>query len=157
MYTLNLEEQHLLKIAGSFDALAKIALGSLDRMRQEHPIIIQICGPMSTGGLGNLEANMARFDRAIQIAEARGVSVFNQVHFQEAIIRICEWKPGEPYPIGLLEDFYGQIFAAGHIDKGVFLPNWRTSIGSRWEWKRFRKLQIPVESYPKEWLQELIL
>jgi len=157
MYTLTTEEQNLLLSVKSFDALAEIALSSLVRMRGEHLTIVQICGPMSTGGLGNLAANMDRFNRAINVAVSRDVSVFNQIHFQEAMIRICKWEESQPYPMDLLERFYGRIFSAGHIDKGLFLPDWRSSIGARWEWDEFQKLQIPVEDYPEDWLQEILL
>jgi hypothetical protein len=123
-------------------------------MKRQHPEIVQICGPMSTGGFGDFQKNMVWFNRAVEVAINHGVAVFNQILFQEELIRICGWQVGAPYPMELLLDFYGKVLPAGYITKGLFLPRWRTSLGSRWERKLLVDLGPSVEEYPIAWIQE---
>lgn len=111
MHILTSEEIDSLNSAVTFDQLADIALSSLVRVRNDHLEIIQICGPMSTGGCGNFQKNMERFNRSIEVAVSRGVMVFNQILFQEVMIRICNWKEGDPYPMDLLEVFYARVLS----------------------------------------------
>jgi hypothetical protein len=124
-------------------------------MKCEHAEIVQICGPMSTGGCGDFQRNMARFNAAIEVALRHGVAVFNQVLFQKEVIRICNWKVGSPYPMELLETFYGRIFLSGFLTKGLFLPDWDTSFGSRWERKLLASLGLATDDYPAAWMDEV--
>lgn len=152
MHQLESEELEALKAANTFDELADIALVFLARVRAAHQEVVQICGPMSTGGCGSFEGNMERFNRAVAVAVEKGVVVFNQVLFQEAMIRICAWKDGDPYPEGLLTIFYQRVLSSGHITKGLFLSDWESSRGARWEYDFLVSNNIPVEGYPLEWL-----
>ncbi|HEY0010918.1 MAG TPA: DUF4406 domain-containing protein [Candidatus Paceibacterota bacterium] len=148
-------EREALKEANSYEEAADIAIAILARMRDLGQPIVQICGPMSTGGLGSLRENMQRFQRAVDIAIAKGITVFNQVAFQEAIIRLSNYKEGsEEYGMDILERFYQRVFEAGYIDAFMFLPGWESSIGTRWEREVGSKLGIEVKEYPIEWLEE---
>lgn len=146
------EELRVLESATTLDELADAATSFLKRMKQEYEVVVQICGPMSTGGCGTFEGNMARFNRSVEVAIENGAAVFNQVLFQEAMIRICNWKEGDPYPEQLLTVFYARVLSSGYIDKGLFLSGWETSTGSRWERNFLTSLGIPTEEYPPEWL-----
>ncbi len=153
MHSLTSEELQILESIRTFDELAELAIQTLERMKQEHSKIVQICGPMSTGGCGDFERNMHRFNRSIEIAVSHGVAVFNQILFQTAMIRICEWKEGDPYPTDLLDVFYRRVLSSGHITKGLFLPDWESSTGARWEWNFLSERGIAVEEYP--WIGEI--
>jgi hypothetical protein len=155
VHSLTLEETQELESVQTFDELAELAISTLARMKCEGLDIVQICGPMSTGGCGNFQKNMARFVRSIEIAHRHGINVFNQVLFQEAVIRICSWTEGEPYPMDLLEVFYAKVLQSGYITKGLFLPDWESSVGARWEREFLCKLSISVEDYPSEWIAAL--
>lgn len=148
-------EREALSKADSYEEAADIAIALLARMREQGKPIVQICGPMSTGGLGNLRENMQRFQRAVDIAIEKGITVFNQVAFQEAIIRLSSYQEGDTeYDMGILERFYRRVFEAGHIDAFLFLPDWESSVGTRWEREVAAKVGIEVKEYPLEWLAE---
>jgi len=151
---LTSEEAQSLNSVCSFDELAEIAISMLARVKGEHAEIVQICGPMSTGGCGDFKKNMERFNRSIEVAQVHGVAVFNQVLFQDVVIKLCNWKEGSPYPMELLEVFYGRVLSSGHITKGLFLPDWESSVGARWERNLLSGLGIAIEDYPSSWLDE---
>lgn len=111
----------------------------------------QVCGPISTGGLGTRELNNARFALAIERAQANGLLVFNQLPFQEALVRLSRYpEPG--YNELNLEEFYGPIFACGHVRRVLFLSDWQTSRGARWERERAAEHAITIDEYPEHWL-----
>jgi hypothetical protein len=146
-------EKKALKNVATLEETAEIAIAILIRMKQLNGHkVIAICGPMSTGGLGNLQTNMCRFRRAIAIASKNGLVVFDQTPFQEAIIRVTGYKEGVEYCVDILEVFYRKIFESGHISKALFLPRWQTSKGASWERQLLASLKIPIEEYPEEWL-----
>ena len=41
------------------------------------------------------------------------------------MIRICDWKEGSPYPMALLETFYGRVLSAGYITKRAVSARFR--------------------------------
>jgi hypothetical protein len=53
MHRLTPAEQQALQCVSTFEELADIAIATLRRMGDAHKEIVQICGPMSTGGCGN--------------------------------------------------------------------------------------------------------
>ena len=147
------EEMVLLRNVETFEELANIAVSSLERMSREGHEIVQICGPMSTGGLGNFAGNMARFRLAIDRAVDHGLAVFDQLPFQQEIIRLCSFKENqEEYDWEILEIFYRGIFESGHVKRAFFLDGWQNSTGASWERRLVTSLGIPVENYPTEWL-----
>ena len=149
------EEKRRLKEAGKISELADIALVVLDRMSvsSDNREITQICGPMTTGGLGNLRDNMALFEYAITVAGENGFYVFNQLPFQDGMVRILNWAPGQKvYRQEILEEFYRPIFASGKVQKTLFLPDWQSSHGASWEFELLGKLGIPRDDFPIELL-----
>lgn len=146
-------EKEALKNTATLTETASIAISILVRMKESNGHqVVTICGPMSTGGLGNIEANMHRFRQAIDAAQDNGLVVFNQVPFQEAIVRITGYKEGSEYCMDILEIFYRNIFESGYISKTLFLPGWQSSRGASWERELVTSLGIPAEEYPIEWL-----
>lgn len=148
------KEHRLLETVSTFEETAEVALTILARMSHPNREIAQICGPMSTGGLGNLRANMIRFQLAVDRALDNGLVVFDQIPFQQAIIRLCKLKKNNQteYDWEILEIFYRQIFESGHVHRTLFLPGWQESIGARWERELVTKLGLIVEEYPTHWL-----
>lgn len=148
-------EVEALKRASTFEQTADIAIVILASMRALDQPVVQICGPMSTGGLGNLNRNLAYFQRAIDVASEKGLTVFNQIPFQQAIDRIDQVSKNGQYCMDILEVFYRRVFESGHISKTLFLPDWQSSIGATWERNLVAELGIPIEEYPTEWLEEI--
>ena len=66
--------------------LAPVALEILAELQTVNKEIVQLCGPMSTGGFRDLDANMKIFETCIEIALRNGLFVFNQVPFQTAMM-----------------------------------------------------------------------
>lgn len=141
-----------LETATSFEALVDIAITILKRIKKEGHEVVQICGPMSTGGLGNIEDNFAFFRKAIEKAREQGLVVFDQTHFQHAMQRLSQHLVNDEYNMDILEIFYKKVFESGLISKALFLPKWETSKGSCWERDFLSDKSIVVEDYPIEWL-----
>lgn len=145
----------------SMDNLAEIAITILARMSKQKKPIVQICGPMSTGGFYNLSKNMRIFEHIISKAENAGHLVFNQIPFQKSIIKICNFKEDfTVYPIEILEIFYKKIFKSGFISKTLFIPDYKSfkgyksSKGASWEYELCKKEKICAEICPIEWLHD---
>ena len=130
-----------------------VALGILRRMSALEKPIVQICGPMTTGGRGSLKANMAFFKKAQLVASDKGLVIFDQTPFQDAMIRLSlEWGKRKEYCMPILEVFYRGVFQSGYIAALYFLPDWERSVGSIWERKEGVKLGLTILEYPMEWL-----
>jgi len=132
------------RTAVDFEDLGQVAIRVLSRM-EKNGLIVQICGPITTGGLGSHKLNLARFQIAIETLKADGYNVFDQMPFQSFMIKLL--KLGHSGR-ALLEDFYGSIFASSLIKFLFFLPLWETSIGAKWERQRVLMYRLPFADYP---------
>jgi hypothetical protein len=145
-----------LNSAQTFEKLADIGIGILKEMSLSGKPIVEICGPVSTGGLGSVEKNINRLRGAINIANKKGLQVFNQTPFESAMSRLSDKYPKvNGYPIAILEIFYKKLFESGYITKLLFLPDWQSSKGATWERNIGPTLGLIVEEYPGEWLLEI--
>jgi hypothetical protein len=147
------DEKAALEGVASLEEAADIGISILKRMKAEGKPVIQICGPMSTGGAGSIEKNMSRFEAAVDTAVQNGLTVFNQIPFQNAIIRVTDYYEGAPYNTDILEVFYRRMFESGYMDGILLLPDWESSKGAIWERELALKLGMNIEDYPIEWLE----
>jgi hypothetical protein len=135
------DEDYLeLERAQTCKELLPIGLRVLERMRAAgYTRIVQVCGPISTGGLGSVAENIAAMDEMICELVERGFPVFNQMPFEGAMERVHRaWKrSGETgYCWPILNDFYLPIFESGYIKTLAFLRHWRDSTGACWEFAK---------------------
>ncbi|MEZ4180468.1 MAG: DUF4406 domain-containing protein [Candidatus Doudnabacteria bacterium] len=130
----------MLQNARTYSDLCEIALEQLNKFADQQ--IVQVCGPMTTGGLGSFEKNMEFFNRAITVLEDQGYIVFNQTSYNNDMLRIYAQTNENGYPQDLLVDFYEPIFKSKLIKELHFLPKWETSVGSRWERATAQKLDF---------------
>jgi len=145
------DERALLVHAKTMHDLAHIAERVLERMPQP---IHQVCGPLSTGGLGCLRQNAARFEYAVHELDRRGYSVFNQMLFQDRMTEILPEVPADgEYHWEILTVFYERIFQSGRVRQLWFIPGRDSSRGTCWEQRRTQTLGITQVDYPYEWLQ----
>ena len=152
-YYWTVAERTALEKISSWDDMIPVALGILRRMSALEKPIVQICGPMTTGGRGSLAANMAFFKRAQLVASNHGLVIFDQTPFQDAMIRLSsEWGKRQEYCTPILEVFYRGVFQSGHVSALYFLPGWEGSVGSRWEREEGARLSLTILEYPMEWL-----
>lgn len=101
----------------TYKEMATIALRILERMPGP---IMQICGPISTGGKGSKKENMKEFNKAIFFFHEQDENVFDQIPFQEAMTRLS--KEVEGYDKRVLTDFYLPLFESGKVTTFKFLP-----------------------------------
>ncbi len=106
----------------AFDLLSKIPSNDIG----------QVCGPISTGGLGSVEENLRVFNETIQRLSEKYV-IFDQMPFEPALRFMCEQAKQQNKTLNILEGFYLPIFESGKIKTLYFLPTWKTSSGAQWE------------------------
>jgi len=131
-----------------FKDLSQVALRVLRRMAEDGPVV-QVCGPITNGGLGCRQLNVDRFRTAIEILGADGYNVFDQMPFQPAMIKLLQ----SGFRVSsLLEDFYGAIFRSGLVRLLFFLPLWETSSGAIWERRQILLHRLPFTDFPEDLL-----
>lgn len=126
---LHKKEQQISE-ARSLRRLADIAMASLCRLPQP---VVQVCGPLTTGGKGTLMENMAYFYEAIHFLHYEfNFSVFDQIFFHGKISVLAEQVSGgrRERHREILQNFYTPIFDSGLISLALFLPGWHTSRGA---------------------------
>ncbi|MBN2198001.1 DUF4406 domain-containing protein [Candidatus Wolfebacteria bacterium] len=140
----------LLKKAKSLKDLVKIAERVLIKIPNPRA---QLCGPISTGGTGNVKTNIKNLQKSIKILESKGVNIFNHLKFEPILDKLSiNWEQLKPYPdIPILEDFYGKIFETKLLNIIYFLPNWETSLGAKWEYNYANKLGIKIFVLSNNW------
>jgi hypothetical protein len=121
-----------------------------------------VCGPISTGGTGNLETNLKIFDAAIEGRLKQGKAVFSQRPYENALFRLRqEWrdrnaKGSGDYYWAILTEFYRPLFEAGIITHAVFIPGWESSTGAVWEREEFSRLQVRVTELSQEEIESFL-
>lgn len=142
-----------IRTASSIGELFTIALRTIRRSDARWPIDI-LCGPMTTGGFGSLETNLAVFRRSLDLlSQEQGYRPFDQMPFQPALARLAASLPRRNgYCSAILQEFYFPLFefmaVEGYLRRGIFLPRWATSVGATHERIRLRDLKIALEEYP---------
>lgn len=136
-----------LKLAKTIPDLCKVAFMVIHRMPRP---VVQVCGPISTGGLGSVEENLMVFRRYIQAMQKKGRHVFDQMPFEPPMQRIRAACRDRSIERSILYDFYLPLFKSGSISELVFMPNWKESIGACWEFAQgtILKMKITLLSHP---------
>lgn len=142
------EDELEAETANTYAALLAVALRVIKRTDLSDPLLplMIVCGPISTGGLGSQEQNLALFDITINRLRASGCKVFNQIPFERHIFRIKE-RLGDSGERLLLE-FYLPLFESGLIKMMFFMKNWDTSNGASWEHREAKRLGIKIVYAP---------
>jgi hypothetical protein len=119
----------------SMYAIARRVIGRMPRP------IVEVCGPIASGGLGNPEANLELFNKTIQKLQDQALNVFDQMPFE---IPMQQLKKKLAHPSEILDGFYLPLFESKDISTLYFIPNWQSSIGSNWEHDLGKKLGIEI-------------
>lgn len=103
----------------------------------------EVCGPITSGGLGSREKNLKAFLAAIAKLQAAGNPIFDQLPFEEKLYEFTQavWYQGG---LQLLNEFYLPLFQSRLIEVFYFMPLWRTSMGATWEHEKAKKLGIRI-------------
>lgn len=118
-----------------------IASRILERMPKN---LSQVCGPISTGGKGNIVDNLLEFNKKIIKLQEEGLDVFDQMPFEDPMHRMMLNFSKEEYMHNILTDFYLPIFESGKITELYFLPEWESSHGANWEHEQAKRLEIKI-------------
>jgi hypothetical protein len=142
----------------SFATLLQIALREMNTLASRGDVHV-ISGPISTGGLGSIEKNIAVFDKTVEHLRSQNYLVFDYGPYESGIAPLrTVWKAENPeahYCMPILEEFYGPLFETRLIKKAWFIHGWESSFGSTWERKKLSELEIPIEDLPPEWSRDL--
>lgn len=107
--------------------------------------LVQVCGPIGTGGLGSKEANLNAFNETIKDLQRKGLNVFDQMPFEAPMQELKEKvMPNGEYFESILTDFYQPLFESSVIYKFCFMPNWQSSKGANWEHEKAKELNIEI-------------
>lgn len=140
-------------------SFAQVAYHCLTVLRTMPRPISQLCGPISTGGLGSVEKNVLVFGRCIEKLRLEGLNPFDQIPMEPVIWDLVDrWREqgGEGYCHPILDEIYGPIFGSGMVSQTFFLPLWETSTGTRWERQRVTELGIEVHEFPRDWYESIL-
>jgi len=146
----------------TYTELAEVGVSILKRLFESGKRIVQVCGPMNTGGRGSLEENMKVFNLVIDHLVKQGEVVFDQRPFEKIMEKIKIIRGTIGYPYDLLEEFYGPIFASGYVDFLFFIPGWNKSensegsIGADWEYRRAAQSGIAIFEIKEELIERLL-
>lgn len=127
--------------ATSFEELVVVALGELKKFKDGAELV---CGPITTGGQGSVEANLAVFNKVIDHFVRVDRPIFSQMPYEGKIFLLRrEWINKDPnraneYYHGILERFYLPLIESGLIRTAWFIEGWESSVGAKWEHKQLR-------------------
>ena len=127
-----------LKSARSMSECLVLAFEILDRMPQP---VVMVSGPISTGGRGSVEENTRAFADAIRMTRISGKTVFNQLEFEDKFLEFSK-QSEMAYYTPILDDFFLPILKSGKIKQIIFMKDWQSSTGSRWEYTEAGQLGI---------------
>ena len=137
--------EHLQKISEckDYEDMVTVALDILMKMPKP---VVQVCGPVSTGGRGSIEKNLQRLENAMYKLVAQGIIVFDQASFEEPMQKIRQESSlnADESNLELLEKFYKPLFESGLITTLYFLPDWQSSFGATWERRQAERLGINI-------------
>ncbi len=139
----------------TFQELGTLAVEVLGKFPPNvHGKILQVCGPVSTGGFKSTKTNFLVLADAVRLLRERGDFVFDQTHLEEVIVGLWKRWKADPAHVGycwpILDDVYRPIFESGLVGTLLFLPGWECSTGACWERSIGHSLGIKVAPYPED-------
>lgn len=145
--------------ADSFSELVPLAIAELQKFSDGAEVV---CGPISTGGRGNVDTNLKVFSASIAKLQDEGRPIFSQVPYEERIFTFRKrWQESDSsrngqYYMPILDEFYYPLFQTGLIKKGWFIPGWESSFGARWEREQITGIGAEIEDLSEVWIDEIL-
>jgi hypothetical protein len=129
----------------TIEELGQLGVVIARRMRQP---LGQVCGPITSGGSGNVTENIRTINEWVNCLESKGLPIFNQLNFHSAIVRLH--REGKLPDMGeqLLNGFFLPLFENRILQKVLFVPNWQGSFGTAWERKKAAEFGIDIIDLP---------
>jgi hypothetical protein len=144
--------------ANSLTELFEVAFRELLKFPGECKMV---CGPISTGGLGDSKLNLAVFNAVIRKLLHRRQHIWSQMPYEGQIFRFRErWWNENPerrgdYYMPILEEFYRPLIRMRHFKQALFIPGWSSSFGACWEREEFAALNIPRKNIKSDWMVDI--
>lgn len=138
------EDIELLGKVKTVKEMFDIALRVLSRMARP---VVQVCGPITSGGKGNVDLNIKYLNDKISELQEKGINVFDQMVFEDATMRLKDELSKDKYFMDLFTYFYLPVFESGFIDGLCFLPGWESSRGANWEHEQAKRLGLRITYY----------
>lgn len=107
--------------------------------------IAQVCGPVTSGGKGNIKENLIHLNTSIKELQQKGIPIFDQMPFEETFHRIVKDKSLQQEYVNILNDFYEPLFRLNKIKTLYFVPGWESSRGANWEYEKAKELKIEIK------------
>jgi hypothetical protein len=145
------EHYTAIKDSNTYEELLTIAMDILSNMPRP---IVMVCGPISTGGAGNITENLKNYELTIKKLADDGHHVFNQMPFEKSIqtLRKKYGSDAREQNQIILDKFYLAIYSSGLISKMFFMHGWESSHGAKWERSIAQEKKIEIIDLPKEFL-----
>lgn len=137
------QDASLMARARNFIELKEVAEDVILRMPAP---VHQVCGPMYTGG-GDADENSTAIAHAILDLRWRRMSVFSQLEYQMAMLRIMQTRAYRGDEQQILDEFYLPLFERRRITVLHFLEHWNLSTGAVWEHEQGTRLGMQIHYY----------
>ena len=140
--------------ASSLSALAMIALEELTKVGDNCALV---CGPVSSGGMGNVADNLAVFNATIASLRRADPQVFDTLPFEAGIIGLRNDFEADPANAGrsflmpLMSEFYQPLCAHPALTHAYFIPGWEASFGSTLQRGMLIALKRRIVDLPADW------
>lgn len=136
------EDFDTLRNAKAMTEVFAVASSILSRMPDT---LAQVCGPVSSGGKGNIEDNLEYLSSCIDELQKGGLYIFDQMPFEETFHRIIREEAEQQKYTNILTDFYEPLFNIGKIKTLYFIPGWESSRGANWEHDKALELGMEIK------------
>jgi hypothetical protein len=160
------KDHELLSACDTFEKLAEKGIQLLYRVYEgaKRGTVAFIAGPMTTGGIGGFKQNLQLHEHTIAVAREQRLTVFNQIPFQNHMIRIGKLGSklkfevtDTDYPLAIITDFYYPLFESKLISDFLLLPGYQSSRGAMLELHKAVEVErISIRGYPKAWYTEAL-
>ncbi len=149
----NYNEQSIVT-ANSYKDLSVLFMEAIKELYETHKTLYQLCGPIATNKNGTIEENLKVFDKGIDALSNLGLHVIDQMPYEPRMQEIKQKREknlGGGYDDTILTDFYLPIFESKLVSVLVFLPGWRDSYGSCWEYLEGKKRGMKLLELVPDW------
>lgn len=134
-------EQNALEEARTIRDVYAVARTVLARMPDN---LAQVCGPITSGGVGSIEGNLLFLNEKVAQLQAEGVAIFDQMPYEETIHRVRNDPALMQTYEHVLSDFYEQLFLSGKITALYFVSGWESSRGACWEHEKAKEYGFDI-------------
>lgn len=140
--------------APTLKALTERALADLVAMGGD---VALVCGPISSGGLGDVDRNLDVFNATIASLRRSDPAVFDTLPFEAGILDLRNaWEAdpahaGQSFATALMTEFYRPICEHSALTHAYFIPGWEASFGSTLQRGMLIALKRRIIDLPADW------